>query len=111
MPTTGPTPEQIKTFRTEHGLSQVAFAEKVMATRRTVEDWEAGRRAAPAMLHLVMRFLSHRQFLEGNLQLMREGHLRVRSGDQDITAQEIERSEMLLNEYRRLMGEAPEGPA
>ena len=109
MPTTGPTPEQIKAFRTEHGLSQVAFAEKVMATRRTVEDWEGGRRAAPAMLHLAMRFLSQRHSLERQLQLMRDGTLRVRHGNQDITAQEIERAEMQLEEYRRLLGDV--GPS
>lgn len=43
-----PTPAEIRELRTAHGLTQVQFGELVDAARRTVEDWEAGRRNMPA---------------------------------------------------------------
>lgn len=36
--------EKIKSIRARTGLSQAAFAVKYELPRRTVEDWEAGRR-------------------------------------------------------------------
>ena len=43
-----PTPAEIRERRTAHGLTQVQFGELVGAARRTVEDWEAGKRNMPA---------------------------------------------------------------
>jgi DNA-binding transcriptional regulator YiaG len=43
-----PTPEEIRELRTAYGLTQAQFGEIVSAARRTVEDWEAGRRNMPA---------------------------------------------------------------
>lgn len=55
-----PSPEDIKRFRTTMSLSQAAFGEALGSSARTVEDWEAGRRKAPAMLHLAMAAISAR---------------------------------------------------
>lgn len=43
-----PTPAEIRELRTAYGLTQVQFGELVDAARRTVEDWEAGKRNMPA---------------------------------------------------------------
>lgn len=43
-----PTPAEIRELRTAHGLTQAQFGELVDAARRTVEDWEAGKRNMPA---------------------------------------------------------------
>jgi DNA-binding transcriptional regulator YiaG len=40
------TPDEIKAFRASLGLSQVRFAQIMLISRRTVEDWE--KRGAPA---------------------------------------------------------------
>ena len=55
-----PTPEDIKRFRSLMGLSQSALGEAIGSSARTVEDWEAGRRKAPAMLHLAMAAIAAR---------------------------------------------------
>lgn len=37
----------IKEIRKEKGLTQAAFADYINASKRTIEDWEAGRRNPP----------------------------------------------------------------
>jgi DNA-binding transcriptional regulator YiaG len=39
--------EEIKSLRAATGLSQAAFAAHWSIPRRTLEDWEAGRRTPP----------------------------------------------------------------
>lgn len=48
------TASEIKTFRSLTGLSQAQLAEELHQSKRTVEDWEAGRRSAPGMLRLAL---------------------------------------------------------
>lgn len=51
--------EQIKSIRARTGLSQAAFAAEYELPRRTVEDWEAGRRSpTPWALKLLDRLTS-----------------------------------------------------
>lgn len=40
---THPTPEEIKQARTDAGLSQPAAAALIYSTKRTWQDWEAGK--------------------------------------------------------------------
>lgn len=51
---TEPSPDEIRDFRTQLELTQSEFGSRIGAATRTVEDWEAARRKAPAMLRLVM---------------------------------------------------------
>lgn len=46
------TPDEIRQFRSALGLSQRKAADLLGVSRRTVEDWEAGRRRAPHYLRL-----------------------------------------------------------
>lgn len=47
-----PAATEIKLFRLKVGMTQAQMAECLGASTRAVEEWEAGRRAAPAMLRL-----------------------------------------------------------
>ena len=54
-----PSPEEIKAFRSKHGLSQADLGERLGGSRRTVQDWETVRdgqplRTPPAMLRLAL---------------------------------------------------------
>lgn len=49
-----PTMTELKLFRSTFGLSQAALAERLGASTRAVEEWEAGRRQPPAMLRLAL---------------------------------------------------------
>lgn len=49
-----PTATELKLFRSKAGLSQAALAERLGASTRAVEEWEAARRHAPAMLRLAL---------------------------------------------------------
>lgn len=49
-----PTATEIRAFRARHDLSQAALGEALGASKRTVEDWEGGRRLAPNMLRLAL---------------------------------------------------------
>lgn len=42
-----PNPEQIKAARAALGITQAQAGEVIGATRRTWQDWEAGRRNMP----------------------------------------------------------------
>lgn len=44
----------IEAFREELGLTQADLGQALGGSKRSVEDWEAGRRQAPAMLRLAM---------------------------------------------------------
>lgn len=44
----------IRDIRASTGLSQVAFAQRFCIPRRTVEDWEAGRRSCPDYVRLLL---------------------------------------------------------
>lgn len=46
----------IKTIRALTGLSQAAFAARFGIPRRTIEEWEAGRRTPPAYVIDLLRF-------------------------------------------------------
>lgn len=48
------TAAEIRAFRDQMELTQQEFADLTLSKRRTVEDWEAGRRQAPAMLRSAM---------------------------------------------------------
>ncbi len=52
-------PEELRAFREEHRLSQRELASKTGAAARTIEDWEAGRRQAPAMLRVALSAVDH----------------------------------------------------
>lgn len=39
--------EQLKEARAAAGLSQQAMADRMLIPKRTIEDWEAGRRTPP----------------------------------------------------------------
>lgn len=52
--TSEPSPDEIRGFRDNLGLTKSELAEKIGGAVRTVEDWEAGRRKAPAMLRLAL---------------------------------------------------------
>jgi transcriptional regulator with XRE-family HTH domain len=54
MSLTPPTGTELRLFREGQGLTQAALAEKLGASRRTVEDWEAGRRLPPPLLRLAL---------------------------------------------------------
>jgi DNA-binding XRE family transcriptional regulator len=57
MSITPPTPDEIRAFRKEVMTSQAGLGEHLGASKRTVEDWEAGRREPPAMLRLALAAL------------------------------------------------------
>lgn len=59
MSLTPPSPDLIRTFRAAVGLSQVRLAEQLGVSTRAVEEWEAGRRSAPAYLALAFSALDH----------------------------------------------------
>lgn len=44
----------IRDIRAGTGLSQAAFAQRFCIPRRTVEDWEAGRRSCPDYVRLLL---------------------------------------------------------
>lgn len=54
MSLTPPMPEEIRAFRQATGLSQAEMAQLLGASKRAVEEWEAGRRVALPMLRLAM---------------------------------------------------------
>lgn len=56
--TSEPSPDEIRGFRDSLRLTKSELAEKIGGAVRTVEDWEAGRRKAPAMLRLALAALA-----------------------------------------------------
>ncbi|MFN3668118.1 MAG: helix-turn-helix domain-containing protein [Brevundimonas sp.] len=46
--------DEIRTFRQDLDLTQAELAERLGGSTRAIEDWEAGRRQAPAMLRLAL---------------------------------------------------------
>jgi DNA-binding transcriptional regulator YiaG len=54
MSLSAPGPTEIRVLRQSLGLSQAKLAERIGSSTRAVEEWEAGRRAAPAMLRLAL---------------------------------------------------------
>lgn len=50
-----PTPEEWRELRQIHGLTQTQAGELVCSPLRTVQDWEAGKRAIPAMAWELLR--------------------------------------------------------
>ena len=59
MTLTPPTPEEIRAFRRETGhRTQSRLAETLGVSRRTVEEWEAGRNPPPAILRLTFAALA-----------------------------------------------------
>lgn len=44
----------IKDIRARTGLSQAAFAQRFCIPRRTIEDWEAGKRTPPDYVRLLL---------------------------------------------------------
>lgn len=45
--TPGTAKEDVRAIRRASGLTQAGFAEKYGVPRRTLQDWEAGKREAP----------------------------------------------------------------
>jgi transcriptional regulator with XRE-family HTH domain len=103
MPTSGPDAIEIRAFRQALGLSQAAFAARLGATARTIEDWEAARRAAPALLHRAFFALRQIENLRRQLDLMASGHLKVRSNGEDVTDDAIKTSKSALAEFEALL--------
>jgi putative transcriptional regulator len=51
----------IKELRAESGLTQQALADLTHIPKRTIEDWEGGRRTPPDyLIELIAFFLHHR---------------------------------------------------
>ncbi|MFN7390324.1 helix-turn-helix domain-containing protein [Brevundimonas sp.] len=103
MPTPGPDAAEIRTFRQELGLSQAAFAGRLGATVRTVEDWEAGRRSAPALLRRAFFALRQIESLKHQLALMVSGQMKIRANGEDITADSIETTRAALSTFETLL--------
>lgn len=101
------TPTEIRAFRTKRGWSQAEFAAKVAAKKRTVEDWEAGRRGAPDMLGIVLLYLRQRESLQRQVDLMKAGSFRMHDGADDVTDQAIAQAEEQLAEFDRLLASPP----
>jgi putative transcriptional regulator len=51
------TPAEIIAFRKRLGLTQARFAALLPAPKRTIENWEGGRRNPPAYLQRALRDL------------------------------------------------------
>lgn len=50
----------IRSLRTSSGLTQAAFSAALGIPRRTLEDWEGGRRRPPEyVLSLISFFIAH----------------------------------------------------
>jgi DNA-binding transcriptional regulator YiaG len=54
------TAAEIRAFRAALGISQAGLAEALGMSKRGVEEWEAGRREAPAYLRLALAALNQR---------------------------------------------------
>lgn len=50
-------PEELKSWREKHSLSQEALAVLLNVTRPCVTQWESGVRKIPAFLHLALKCL------------------------------------------------------
>lgn len=50
-------PAYLRAFRSRAGLSQVALANALGVSRRTVEEWEGGRNRPPEYLKLAIEYL------------------------------------------------------
>lgn len=48
----------IRDIRVHAGLTQAAFTERFLIPRRTIENWEGGKRECPAYLRLMLAELS-----------------------------------------------------
>jgi len=97
------TPNEIRAFRAERGWSQAEFAAQVAVKKRTVEDWEGGRRGAPEMLRLALHFIRQRESLQRQLELMKTGAMTVRENGQDATQDAIALAEAQMAEFERLL--------
>jgi DNA-binding XRE family transcriptional regulator len=53
------TPAEIVAFRKRLGLTQARLAALLPAPKRTIENWEGGRRNPPAYLQRALRDLEH----------------------------------------------------
>jgi transcriptional regulator with XRE-family HTH domain len=49
-----PTPDQLRVWRTQYGLSQARAAELAGVDPRSWKRWEAGDRAVPHWLHTIL---------------------------------------------------------
>lgn len=58
------TADQVREIRKRTGLTQAAFAEKYEIPKRTLENWEAGKREPPIYVLKMLEILSeHPDFL------------------------------------------------
>lgn len=48
----------IKEIRAETGLSQAAFAKRFGMAKRTIEDWDTGKRRAPVWVLAMLDYLA-----------------------------------------------------
>jgi|GEM_PF-1849796 len=101
------TPDEIRAFRTERGWKVAEFAALVGAKKRTVEDWEGGRRTPPLMLGIVLLYFRQRESLQRQVDLMKAGAFSMREGAEDVTDQAIARAEEQLAEFDRLLASPP----
>lgn len=98
--------EQLRAFRTRRRVSQAAFATMIGASTRTIEDWEAGRRAPPAQVWFALRHIEAQEMLRKQIDLMRNGGMRVRDNEVDVTDAAIAQAEAQIAEYDRLFARA-----
>lgn len=52
----GNTKEDVRAIRLESGLTQKGFEEKYGVPRRTLQDWEAGKREAPGYVVALLAY-------------------------------------------------------
>ena len=57
-------PEFLVSFRARHNLTQAKLADELQISRRTVEDWEAGRRKPIFFLNLALERVEQRLLLK-----------------------------------------------
>jgi DNA-binding transcriptional regulator YiaG len=58
-------PDELKTWREKHGLTQAALSRLIGVTRACVSQWESGERKIPAFLHLALKCLKVKTGGEG----------------------------------------------
>ena len=57
------TAEQVRAIRQRTGLSQAAFADKYEIPKRTIENWETGKRVPPIYVLRMLEILAdHPEF-------------------------------------------------
>lgn len=51
------TPQEVRRWRTEHGLTQAALAEHLKVSTLTIKRWEGGHQPTPRQLPMLLDWL------------------------------------------------------